>query len=302
MLIFLISKPINMHKVLVTGSNGQLGSEIRLLAPSYSHQFLFTDVQELDITDKVALHDFLVKNEVNVILNCAAYTAVDKAEEDFITADKVNHLAVKYLAQEAKELGIKLLHISTDYVFNGQAFMPYQVGDATDPKSVYGVTKRAAEEEMILLQIPNSIIIRTSWVYSTFGNNFVKTMRRLGAEKDQINVIADQIGSPTYARDLALCMLEILPKITNSSTEVYHFSNEGVSSWYDFAVAIMELSGLSCQVNPIPSAQYPTPAKRPFYSVLDKSKIKLDYGIKFPHWRESLKMCIQNLDAQTFNN
>jgi dTDP-4-dehydrorhamnose reductase len=295
MLIYLTSKPINMHKILVTGSNGQLGSEIRSLSADYSYQFLFTDVQDLDITDRNALHQFLVENKVNTILNCAAYTAVDRAEDDFQTADKVNHLAVKYLAEESKTLGITLIHISTDYVFNGKAFMPYKENDLTDPQSVYGTTKRAAEEEMISLQIPNSIIIRTSWVYSAYGNNFVKTMRRLGAEKEHINVISDQIGSPTYAKDLAVCMLDILPKIANSKTQIYHFSNEGVSSWYDFAVAIMEMSGLACEVIPIPSSQYPTPAKRPFYSVMDKSKIKKEFGIKIPHWKESLKECLDLL-------
>jgi len=295
MLIYLTSKPINMHKILVTGSNGQLGSEIRSLSADYSYQFLFTDVQDLDITDRNALHQFLVENKVNTILNCAAYTAVDRAEDDFQTADKVNHLAVKYLAEESKILGITLIHISTDYVFNGKAFMPYKENDLTDPQSVYGTTKRAAEKEMISLQIPNSIIIRTSWVYSAYGNNFVKTMRRLGAEKEHINVISDQIGSPTYAKDLAACMLDILPKIANSKTQIYHFSNEGVSSWYDFAVAIMEMSGLACEVIPIPSSQYPTPAKRPFYSVMDKSKIKKEFGIKIPHWKESLKECLDLL-------
>lgn len=284
-----------MHKILVTGSNGQLGSEIRSLSADYSYQFLFTDVQDLDITDRNALHQFLVENKVNTILNCAAYTAVDRAEDDFQTADKVNHLAVKYLAEESKTLGITLIHISTDYVFNGKAFMPYKENDLTDPQSVYGTTKRAAEKEMISLQIPNSIIIRTSWVYSAYGNNFVKTMRRLGAEKEHINVISDQIGSPTYAKDLAACMLDILPKIANSKTQIYHFSNEGVSSWYDFAVAIMEMSGLACEVIPIPSSQYPTPAKRPFYSVMDKSKIKKEFGIKIPHWKESLKECLDLL-------
>lgn len=285
-----------MDKILVTGSNGQLGSELRVLSEAYDAYFVFTDIQDLDITDKVAVQDFLVRQEITVIFNCAAYTAVDKAEEDFVTADKVNHVAVRYLAESAKLLGIKMIHVSTDYVFDGQSFLPYQEGDKTDPKSVYGMTKRAAEDAMVGLQIPNSVILRTSWVYSTFGNNFVKTMRRLGAEKDQINVISDQIGSPTYARDLAQCMLEILPKISNLETEIYHFSNEGVSSWYDFAVAIMEISGLTCTVNPIPSSQYPTPAQRPFYSVLNKSKIKSHFGVEIPHWRNSLKNCISKLN------
>lgn len=284
-----------MHKILVTGANGQLGSEIRFLSPKYPFEFIFTDVEDLDITVKEKVHEFLVDNRINSIINCAAYTAVDRAESDFQTADKVNHLAVKYLAESAKELNIKLVHVSTDYVFNGETFQPYTEDAPCDPKSVYGVTKRAAEEAMISLKLPNSIIIRTSWVYSTFGNNFVKTMRRLGAEKSEINVVADQIGSPTYARDLATCILDILPKISTEETQVYHFSNEGVSSWYDFAEAIMELSGHACIVNPITSSQYPTPAKRPFYSVMSKSKIKNEFGVKIPHWRESLQRCIENL-------
>lgn len=284
-----------MNKILVTGSNGQLGSEIRALAADYEGIFFFMDVQDLDITDKAATHAFLIQNEINVLLNCAAYTAVDKAEADFILADSINHLAVKSLAESAKSLKIKMIHISTDYVFDGQSYIPYQETDLTDPKSVYGLTKRAAEEAIIALQLPNSVILRTSWVYSTFGSNFVKTMQKLGKEKEEIHVISDQIGTPTYARDLAKCMLEILPQISNPTTEIYHFSNEGVCSWYDFAVAIMDISGLNCQVNPIPSSQYPTAAKRPFYAVLDKSKIKSHFDVKIPHWRESLKNCIKDL-------
>jgi dTDP-4-dehydrorhamnose reductase len=220
---------------------------------------------------------------------------VDRAEVDFETVDKVNHIAVKYLAESAKDLNIRLVHISTDYVFNGEAFQPYTEDSPCDPKSVYGITKRSAEEAILFLKLPNSVIIRTSWVYSTFGNNFVKTMRRLGSEKTEINVISDQIGSPTYARDLASCILDILPRISSEGTQIYHFSNEGVSSWYDFSVAIMELSGYSCQVDPIPSSQYPTAAKRPFYSVMSKTKIKTDFGVKIPHWRESLLSCINEL-------
>ncbi len=285
-----------MNKVLVTGSNGQLGSEIRYLSPNYPFEFIFTDVEDLDITDKAKVHKFLVDNRINSILNCAAYTAVDRAEVDFETADNVNHLAVKYLAESAKELNIKLVHISTDYVFNGEAFQPYTEDSPCNPQCVYGITKRAAEEAIIFLKLPNSVIIRTSWVYSTFGNNFVKTMRRLGSEKLEINVVSDQIGSPTNARDLAACILDILPSISNEGTRIYHFSNEGVSSWYDFSVAIMELSGYSCHVNPIPSSQYPTPAIRPFYSVMCKSKIKTEFGVKIPHWRESLRRCIKELN------
>lgn len=284
-----------MHKVLVTGSNGQLGSEIRYLSPNYPFEFIFTDIENLDITKKENVHEFLVDNGINSILNCAAYTAVDRAEAEFETADKVNHLAVKYLAESAKELNIKLIHVSTDYVFDGQAYQPYTEDSPCNPQSVYGVTKRAGEEAMISLKLPDSIIIRTSWVYSTYGNNFLKTMRRLGTEKSEINVVSDQIGTPTYARDLATCILNILPKISSKETELYHFSDEGVCSWYDFAIAIMEISGHSCKVNPISSSQYPTLTKRPFYSVLSKSKIKAEFGLEIPHWGESLKRCIMEL-------
>ena len=284
-----------MDKILVTGSNGQLGSEIRFLSPNYAFDFIFTDVEDLDITDKAKVRNFLVGNKINTILNCAAYTAVDRAEVDFETADRVNHLAVKYLAESAKELNIKLVHVSTDYVFNGEAFQPYTEDSPCDPQSVYGLTKRAGEEALISIKLPNSIIVRTSWVYGTFGNNFVKTMRRMGIDKAVINVVADQIGSPTYARDLAVCILEIFPKISTEETQIYHFTDEGVCSWYDFATAVMELSGYSCKINSIPSSQYPTPAKRPFYSVMSKSKIKSEFGIKIPHWRESLKKCIEDL-------
>jgi dTDP-4-dehydrorhamnose reductase len=285
-----------MYKVLVTGVTGQLGSEIQSVSPNYPFEFFFKDSKSLDITDKTKVYEFLKSNNVNAIINCAAYTAVDRAETETENADAVNHLAVKHLAESSKELNITLVHVSTDYVFNGESFQPYTEDSVSHPQSVYGATKRAGEEAMISLQVPNSIIIRTSWVYSTFGKNFVKTMRRMGSEKSEINVVADQIGTPTYARDLAICILDILPKISTNETRVYHFSDEGVCSWYDFAIAIMEMSGYSCRVNPIPSIQYPTPAKRPFYSVLSKSKIKEDFGVKIPHWRESLKKCIENLE------
>lgn len=284
-----------MYKVLVTGSKGQLGSEIRFLSPNYPFEFFFTDSENLDITDKANVRKYLVDNKINTIINCAAYTAVDRAESDSETADKVNHLAVKYLAESAKEMNLTLVHISTDYVFNGETYQPYLEDSPCDPRSVYGVTKRSGEEAMISLKLPDSIIIRTSWVYSTFGNNFLKTMRRLGTEKSEINVVSDQIGTPTYARDLARCILDILPKIACKETQLYHFSDEGVCSWYDFSVAIMELSGYSCKVNSISSSQFPTPTKRPFYSVLSKSKIKAEFGIEIPHWRESLKKCIKDL-------
>ncbi len=284
-----------MLKVLVTGSRGQLGSEIRQLSSNYSFEFVFTGVADLDITDRAAVWRFFKSNEIDAVINCAAYTAVDRAETETERADQVNHLAAKYLAEAAKEFRVKFIHVSTDYVFDGDSFRPYAEDSIPNPKSVYGVSKLAGEEELLSLTLPNSIIIRTSWVYSTFGNNFVKTMRRLAGDRPSINVVMDQIGTPTYARDLAACILEILPKLENSKTELYHFSNEGVCSWYDFAVAIMELSRLECKIIPIPSSEYPTPVKRPFYSVLDKSKIKADFGVHVNYWRDSLKQCIQQL-------
>ena len=282
-----------MHKVLVTGALGQLGSEIRAVSTDYPFEFVFTDIAELDITDSASVRSFFQSNPMDAVINCAAYTAVDRAENEFELADKVNHLAAQYLAEAAKDFKMKFVHVSTDYVFDGESFRPYAEDSVPNPQSVYGATKLAGEEAILALDLPDSTVIRTSWVYSTFGNNFVKTMRRLGAERPEINVVADQIGTPTYARDLARCILEILPLLRNSKTERYHFSNEGVCSWYDFAMAVMEMSNLTCKVKPIPSSQYPTPASRPFYSVLSKAKIKSDFGVEIGYWRDSLQQCIQ---------
>ena len=284
-----------MYKILVTGANGQLGSEIRHLSLSYPFEFVFTDVAELDITDREAVWEFFRSNQLDAVVNCAAYTAVDRAETESELADKINHLAAKYLAEAAKEFKVKLVHVSTDYVFDGESYRPYSEDATPNPQSVYGVTKLAGEQAILAQDLANSIVIRTSWVYSTFGNNFVKTMRRLGAERSELNVVADQVGTPTYARDLAKCILDVLPDLSNARTAVYHYSNEGVCSWYDFAIAIMELSALNCSVHPIPSSQYPTPARRPYYSVLSKSKIKTDFQIEISHWRRSLQQCLMEL-------
>lgn len=284
-----------MFKVLVTGAKGQLGSEIAHISSDYPFEFIFTDSSNLDISSKDSIGNFLKSNPINAIINCAAFTAVDRAETEGEKADQVNHLGVKYLAEAAKEFNLKFIQVSTDYVFDGEAFQPYTEDAGPNPKSVYGITKRAAEEELILSELPDSIVIRTSWVYSIYGNNFVKTMRRLGAERPELNVVSDQIGSPTNARDLARCILDILPKLKTSKTEIYHFTNEGVCSWYDFAVAIMELSGFDCKVNSIPSSKYPLPAKRPFYSVMSKEKMKSDFGIQTVHWRKSLQQCLLEL-------
>jgi len=255
-----------MYRILVTGSNGQLGSEIRVLEKNYpAYVFFFTDVTALDITNKVAVEKFVTNNKINSIINCAAYTAVDKAESEVEVADKINHLAVKAMAEIAKKYDCKLIHISTDYVFDGTSYKPYVEKDIPNPQSVYGQTKLDGELAMQKLNLKNAIIIRTSWVYSNFGNNFVKTMLRLGNERETLNVIQDQIGTPTNAADLAKVILEILPKIENKEVEMFHYSNEGVCSWYDFAETIFEIKGLGYKVVPITTDEYPTPAKRPFY-------------------------------------
>ena len=284
-----------MFNILVTGSNGQLGSEIRELASNYTYNFFFTNKNSIDITNKDNLREFCQTNSINVIINCAAYTAVDKAESDIENADLVNRKAVKKLAKISKELNIKLIHISTDYVFDGKNFKPYVEEFQTNPQGVYGKTKLDGENEMRNINPQNSIIIRTSWVYSSFGNNFVKTMLRLGKEKEELGVIFDQVGTPTYAKDLAQTILEIIPKIQNSKLEIYNYSNEGVLSWYDFAKEIMKMAKLNCKINPIETYQYPTPAKRPHYSILNKSKIKTTFNIKIPYWKDSLDECLKRL-------
>jgi len=289
-----------MANILVTGANGQLGSEIRYLVdhqPSaFDHQrFYFTDRDTLDITDKEAVAAFVKANKITVIINAAAYTAVDRAEEDELNADKVNHLATRYLAQAAKEHHARLIHISTDYVFDGRNHKPYNEDDATAPNGVYGATKLAGEKAMQEINPANSIIIRTSWVYSSFGNNFVKTMLRLGKERDSLGVIFDQVGTPTYARDLADALLRVLSdecSVLNENVMIYNYSNEGVASWYDFAKAIFEIADIDCKVNPIETKEYPTPAARPSYSLLNKAKIKKAFGIEIPYWRNSLTHCL----------
>ena len=285
-----------MYRILVIGANGQLGSEIKHASRAHSDKlFFFTDSKELDITDRAGIKNFIVTNKINAILNCAAYTAVDKAEDEVSLCEEINHQAVRYLGELAKEYDCKLVHISTDYVFDGNSFCPYVETDMVNPISVYGNTKLSGENALLDLNLANSIVIRTSWVYSNYGNNFVKTMRSLAESREELNVIYDQIGTPTNAEDLAKVILEILPKIENTQTEVYHYSNEGVCSWYDFAKAIFELSGMHIQVNPIKGEFYPTKATRPFYSVMSKEKIKEKFSIEIPYWRDSLKRCISKL-------
>ena len=269
---------------LIIGSQGQLASELRDVL---GDRAICVGKDELDISNPNAVRIFFEGKQFDAIINCAAYTAVDKAENDFDLAKKVNVDGARNLA----ELGIPIVHISTDYVFSGTSSRPYVESDKPDPQSVYGKTKLAGERA-VLDVAKTAVIIRTSWVYSTYGNNFVKTMRRLGGERSQLNVVFDQIGSPTYALDLATAIAEILPQIPIGTKAVYHYSNEGVCSWYDFACAVMELSGLNCTLSPIESKDYPTPAKRPFYSVLNKSKIKKDFKLSIPYWKDALTRCI----------
>jgi len=284
------------NNILITGANGQLGSEIKQLSKSYSeYSFFMTDKEELDITNKQAIEQYCEQNKINIIVNCAAYTAVDKAETEQQLADQINHQAVKHLAEIAKQKQIALIHISTDYVFNGQNYQPYKETDKTDPQSVYGKTKLKAEQALLKINPENSIIIRTSWVYSSYGNNFVKTMLRLGNDRDELGVIFDQIGTPTYAKNLAQAILNIIPQLKNQQVEIYHYSNEGACSWYDFAKAIFENENISCKVNPIETKQYPTPATRPHYSLLNKGKIKQAYGITIPYWKDSLSECLKQI-------
>lgn len=286
-------------RLLVTGSNGQLGSEIKELASDYrDHDFFFTSRENLDICNKEAVKEFLISNRIDAVINCAAYTAVDKAESEVELADQINHLAVKNLAEIAKDKHVSLIHISTDYVFNGQEYKPYSVNHATDPVNMYGKTKLAGEEAIQKINPDNSMIIRTSWVYSTYGNNFVKTMLRLGEEREQLNVISDQIGAPTYAKDLANFILAEAVKRKNKEVEVLHFSNEGVCSWYDFAKEIMEQANLVCEIKPIPTSAYPTPATRPFYSLMDKTKVTSELNYDIPYWKDSLKICIEKLSVR----
>jgi dTDP-4-dehydrorhamnose reductase len=286
-------------RVLITGSNGQLGSEIRELETNYKKlDLVFKDLPLLDICNFNLLQSFIIDNNINAVINCAAYTAVDKAEQDAEIAEEVNSKGVLNLVNALKSVNGKLIHISTDYVFNGDHFMPYNESDFVSPIGVYGNTKRNGELAVINSNI-DSIVIRTSWLYSSYGNNFVKTMLRLGNEKENLGIIFDQVGTPTYARDLAKTCLEIL--CGGSSVDIskkgnlYHYSNEGVTSWYDFAISIMELSGENCKVKPIQTKDYPTLAKRPHYSVLNKSKIKTDFKIEIPYWKDSLKDCIEKI-------
>jgi dTDP-4-dehydrorhamnose reductase len=280
-----------MEKILVTGSTGQLGSELKVLSENHSqYEWFFADRTDVSLDNIKLLNEQLAAIQPDIILNCGAYTAVDKAESETELADLVNHQAVEVLATYAKEHGVKLIHISTDYVFDGTSSTALNEEAITNPINVYGATKRAGELAALAVN-PDVLIIRTSWVYSRFGNNFVKTMQRLLKERDTLNVVNDQIGSPTYAADLAQAMIDIV-KNDNWIPGIYNYSNEGEISWYEFVLAIQEITGDSCEVGGIPSSSYPTPAKRPAFSLLDKTKIKAIYGVVVPGYKESLRKCM----------
>ena len=287
--------------ILVTGANGQLGNEMRIVSKGSYDSYIFTDVDELDITNRDAVMKFMKENKIEVVVNCAAYTNVDKAEDDEATAELINAKAVEYLAEACKSNNATLIHISTDYVFGGNdGNTPRTEDEPVNPTGAYGRTKLHGEEAIEKVGC-NHIIIRTAWLYSEFGNNFVKTMRKLTSERDSLKVVFDQVGTPTYALDLAKAIQTFIEelKTPNSSLPtsncVYHFSNEGVISWYDFAKEICELSGNLCDIQPCHSDEFPSKVKRPSYSVLDKTKIKNKLNITIPYWKESLKKCIENL-------
>lgn len=284
-----------MKKILVTGANGQLGNECRTLAESIVNaEFVFTDVAELSITDSNAVEEMFSKNNFDYCINAAAYTAVDLAETETALAQLINATAVGYLADACKKSNCKFIHISTDYVFDGTKENGYDVDDATSPINVYGATKLEGEKLALSLN-PETIVIRTSWVYSYHGKNFVKTMMKLMQERETLNVVADQIGKPTYAADLAAAIFQIIFSEKEFVPGMYHFANQGVISWYDFAVAIKEIGGYNCNVNPIASSEYPVPAKRPNYSILNTNKIEHTFIIQIPYWKDSLQKCMDLL-------
>ena len=286
-----------MQTILITGSHGQLGNEMQQAANKFpAFNYLYTDVEDLDICDKNALDTFVKANKVNIIVNCAAYTAVDKAEDDVALCFKINSDAVRNIGEVANDNGLKVVHISTDYVFDGTNHVPYTEDQQVCPSSVYGKSKLAGEQALTE-SCDQSVILRTAWLYSSFGNNFVKTMIKLGTGRDSINVIFDQIGTPTYAADLAKTILQILNH-ENFIPGIYHFSDEGVCSWYDFTKSIHRIAGITCDVHPIETKDYPARTPRPHYSVLNKAKLKAVYGITIPHWEESLVKCIEILKQQ----
>jgi len=297
-------------RILVTGKNGQLGQSINKIVNTgngknnyqQDNEFIFVGREELDLSKKESIASYFDNNNFDVIINCGAYTAVDRAEEEQNLTNQVNHLAIKQLARIAKEQKAKLIHISTDYVFDGTGSKPYKETDKTNPINVYGKTKLAGEKALQEIMPTNAMIIRTSWVYSEYGNNFVKTMLRLGKERDEINVVSDQIGSPTYATDLAKAILKIIDnrdyQDKDRATEIYHHSNKGEISWYDFTKEIFKLAKIDCKVSPITTEQYPTPAKRPRNTLMCKDKIIEEFSVEILDWKKSLETCIAILKEQ----
>ena len=292
----------SIKTILVTGSKGQLGQSLKSLVSQHpQYQFTFIDRAELDLSNANNIAAYFKQNQFDLIINCAAYTAVDKAEQEQQQADKINHLAVRQLAEIAKQNDSILIHISTDYVFDGTGYKPYLEDDQTHPQNVYGASKLKSEQAIQKIA-PKAIIIRTSWLYSEYGANFIKTMLRLGQERESLNVIVDQVGTPTYAKDLAAAIIKIIDAcsaeqnifIQDQQVQLYHYSNEGVCSWYDFAKTIFEQTNTPCTVSAIETKDYPTAAKRPHYSVLNKAKIKQKFNISIPYWKDALQTCLKN--------
>jgi len=291
-----------MIHVLVTGSKGQLGLELAGLESVFlNYQFFFTDKSQLDITNFKDVSTFILKNKIEVLINCAAYTNVDKAEDEPNLANKINHIAVKNLAEIAKKQQLKLIHISTDYVFDGNSNVPYNEKDNTNPQNVYGASKLNGEKALLKVNPPNAVIIRTSWLYSSFGENFVKTILKLSTEKESISVVSDQIGSPTYANDLAKTILQVLPLIKSSGVQIYHYANEGECSWFQFAEEIIKLSKNKCEVIPVSSSTFNSKAKRPNFSLLNTTKIQQEFDVKIPHWKDALAVCMERLRIRAIN-
>jgi dTDP-4-dehydrorhamnose reductase len=282
-----------MINILVTGSNGQLGSSIVSLENNFSdYNLLFTDKYDLDLLNFSAVENYVVKNKIEVIINCAAYTNVDKAEDEPGIANEINNSAVENLARLSKKIQMKLIHISTDYVFDGNAEIPYNETDKPNPQSIYGLTKMKGEKAMKTISPDNSLIIRTSWLYSEYGHNFVKTILKLVEEKEKISVVSDQIGSPTYAYDLAKAILQLIPSLKNKGVQIYHYANKGKCSWFEFAEEIVHLSNNICSVEAIPSERFETKANRPKFSLLNTDKIEREFQIEIPYWKDSLKNCL----------
>lgn len=283
-----------LENILVIGKNGQLASEIRYFCKN-KYNFIFKGKEELNLQNEEKLYKIIQEDNIKTIINCAAYTAVDLAEKEIEKASILNYECVEILAKLVKQYDLKFIHTSTDYVFDGKTNIPYKENDITNPLSIYGKTKLKGEQVIMEIAPRNTIIIRTSWLYSSYGKNFVKTMQNLGRQREGLGVVFDQIGTPTYARDLAEVIVNILPAIQNEKPEIYHYSNEGVASWYDFAKEIMKLSQLDCNIKPIESKDFPTLAPRPYYSVLNKQKIKEKFHIEIPYWKDSLERCISIL-------